>query len=123
MGIKVDARLSVESVHSSTSDGFLVTSEAEHRQRHRNWYVDTNLSGLDLLLELRRSCTRTGKDCRSIAIFVRVYEGDGFIKSGNVEADKDRSKDLLGVAFHMWLDVCNYGGPDLETCQCLPRSS
>lgn len=79
LGIELQARLAVESVRSTTSNTLLVTSKGEHGQRDGNRDVDTNLAGLDVLLETRRGRARPRKDSGAIAIFVGINQVDGVI--------------------------------------------
>jgi hypothetical protein len=111
--IEVDSTLAVEIARPATRHRLLVPREAEHRQRHRNRDINTQLAGLDLLLELGSGGARLCEDGRSIAVGVGVDESNGFIGCWDVETDQDRPKDLFCVAFHVGFHVGDYGWTDL----------
>lgn len=87
----------------------------EQTYRYGNGDVDTNLAGLDLALEL--PCRRPGacEDGCAVTVLIRVDHLDSLIDGLNVQADKYRAEDLLGVALHVRLDVRNDGGTDPVT--------
>jgi hypothetical protein len=114
LGVELHTRLAVESVGSATSDGLLVASEREHGKRDGDGNVDSNLAGLDLLLEASRRCAGACEDRGAVAVFICVDEGDGVVESGDVEADEDGAEDFLLVAGHLGGYVCDDGGADLE---------
>lgn len=113
LSVELHTRLAVESVGSATSDGLLVAGEREHGKGDGDGDVDSNLAGLDLLLEACRGCTGAREDGGAVAVFVCVDEGDGVVEGGDVEADEDGAEDLLLVAGHFGGDVCDDGGADL----------
>jgi len=114
LGVELHTGLAVESVGSATSDGLLVAGEREHGEGDRDGNVDSNLAGLDLLLEAGRRCAGACEDGGAVAVFVGVDEGDGVVEGGDVEADEDRAEDFLFVAGHLGGYVCDDGGADLE---------
>lgn len=114
LGVELHTRLAVESVGSATSHGLLVAGEREHGKGDGNGNVDSDLTGLDLLLEASRGCAGAREDGGAVAVFVCVDEGDGVVEGGDVEADEDGPEDLLLVAGHLGGDVCDNGGADLE---------
>ena len=114
LGVELHARLAVESVGSTTSDGLLVAGEGEHGKGDGNRDVDSNLAGLDLLLEASRGCAGACEDGGAVAVFVGVDKGDGVVESGNVEADKDRAEDFLLVAGHLGGHICDDSRADLR---------
>ncbi len=70
--------LAVEVGHSRTGDGLLVSGEAEHGQRHGDGHVDTDLPGLELLLEQGRRGAGAGEDRGAVAVGVRIDQVDRF---------------------------------------------
>lgn len=111
--VKVDTGLSIESVRTTTRNTRLVTREAEHGERDGDGDIDPDLSGLDFFLEFSGSGTGRGEDCSSVAVFVVVYESDGVVDGLYVEADEDRSEDLLFVTSHVFCHVGDDGWADL----------
>ena len=112
--IKVNPGLPIESVRATTRNTLLVPREAEHRQRDWDGDIDADLAGLDVLLEASGGGPRAGEDRGAVAVFVGVYEADGVVEGGHVEADEDGAEDLFGVAFHVGLYVCDEGWTDLR---------
>lgn len=82
--------------------------------RHRNRHIDTNLTSFNFFLEAACCGAGSGKDGSSVSILVGIDEVYGFIKGLDVEADKDRTKDLFSVAFHVGLHVGDDGRADLR---------
>ena len=113
LGVELHTGLAVESVGSATGDGLLVASEREHGEGDGDGNVDSNLAGLDLLLEAGRGCARACEDGGAVAVFVGVDEGDGVVEGGDVEADEDGAEDFLLVAGHLGGYVCDDSGADL----------
>lgn len=114
LGVEAQTVLAVEVAHAGTGDGFLVAGEAEHGQGHWDGDVDTNLAGLELLLEQRRRGSAAGEDGRAVAVRVAVDQIQCFLRRLHVQAHQHRSEDLFCVALHVGLDVGNDGGTDLE---------
>lgn len=81
--------------------------------RYGNGHIDTDLASFDLLLEHASCGTRASEDGGTVSVFVGVDEVDGLVNRIHVQADEHRSKDFLGVALHMRLDVGDDGRPDL----------
>jgi hypothetical protein len=113
LSVELHTRLAVESVGSATCDGLLVSGEREHGKRHGDGDVDSNLAGLDLLLEACGGCAGACEDCGAVAVFVCVDEGDGIVEGGDGEADEDWAEDFLFVAGHLGGYVCDDCGADL----------
>jgi hypothetical protein len=114
LGVELHTRLAVESVGSAASHGLLVAGEREHGKGDGNGNVDSDLTGLDLLLEASRGCAGACEDRGTVAVFICVDEGDGVVESGDVEADEDGAKDFFLVAGHLGGYVCDDSGADLD---------
>lgn len=114
LGVELHARFAVESVGSATCHGLLVAGEREHGKGDGDGNVDSNLAGLDLLLEASRGCAGSGEDGGAVSVFVCVDEGDGVVEGGDVEADEDGTEDFLLVAGHLGGYVCDDSRADLE---------
>ena len=114
LSVELHTGLAVESVGSATGDGLLVAGEGEHGKGDGNRDVDSNLTGLDLLLEASRGCAGACEDGGAVAVFVCVDEGDGVVEGGDVEADEDGTEDFLLVAGHLGGHVCDDSGADLR---------
>ncbi len=78
-----------------------------------NRHINTDLSGLDVLDKARRGGTGAGEDGSTVAILVLVDEVDGVIEGLDVQANEDGPEDLLFVALHVRLNVCDDGRTDL----------
>ena len=76
-------------------------------------HIDTNLAGLNLTLESLGCAAGACEYGRAVAVLVGVYHVDGIVDGWDIEANKDRSEDLLGVASHVRLDVGYDGWSDL----------
>jgi hypothetical protein len=83
--------------------------------RDGNGDVDTNLTGLDLVLEAAGCSTRACEDGGAVAVLVGVDHVNGLVDGLDVQADENRAEDLLGVALHVWLDVGDDSRADLRT--------
>lgn len=113
LGIELQTGLAVEGAGTATGDTFLVTGEGEHGQWHRDGNVDTELAGLDVLLEARGGGAGAGEDGGAVAVLVGVDHVDGVVEGLDVQADEDGSEDLLLVALHVGGDVGDNGGANL----------
>lgn len=102
-GVEADSRLAVE-VDIST-DRATGAGEREHGQWDRDGDVDTDLASINLVGELSGSRTALGEDGSAVTVLVLVGDLDGLVQGGGVQADKNRSKDLLAVALHVGGDV------------------
>ena len=107
LGIKVQTGLTIEGVGTTTGNTLLITGEGEHGQWHWDGHIDTNLTGLEILLESGRSGARSSEDGGTIAILVGVDQVDGVVKSLHLQTDEYRTEDLFLVASHVWLDTCD----------------
>jgi hypothetical protein len=65
LGKEAEAFFSVSS--AVTEQGVLPTTEAKVRYRNWNWYVDSNHSHLNLVLELTSRSTIVSENCSSIS--------------------------------------------------------
>ena len=83
----------------------------------RTWYgdIDTDLAGLDILLEALGRRAGAGEDGSAVTVLIRVDEVDGGVESGSFEADEDRAEDFFRVAFHVRLDARDDRGSDLKS--------
>lgn len=113
LGIELQTRLAVESVGTAAGDTLLVTGEGEHGQWHGNGHVDTQLAGLNVLLEARRGGAGAGEDGGAVAVLVGVDQVDGVVEGFDVQTDEDGSEDLLLVALHVGGNVGDNSGADL----------
>lgn len=111
--------LSIEVTCPSSSNRLLVSSEGEHRQRHRNRHVNTQLAGLHLLLEARRGRAGSCEDSCTVTVGVVVDQLDRFVDGLDVHTNDDGAKDLFRVAFHVGFHVCYHGGTNLEAVSIL----
>ena len=108
LGVELDCTLAVEVAHSS--EGAFASSEGEHRQRHRDGQVDTNLSGIDLVLELASGVTILGEDGSTVTVLVAVDQVDGLLQGVGSHDDHHGSEDLLVVHVHAWGHVVDHSG-------------
>lgn len=111
--IEVQPTFSIEIAGSSSCHTPLVSCEGKHRKW--NWYgnVDAHLARFDVLLEAGGSAAALCEDSNAIAVFVCVDELNGVIDSRDVDADQDRTENLLCVASHMWFNISNDSWTDL----------
>lgn len=94
---------------SSSPHRSLVSSEREHREWDRNRQVDSNLSGLDFVLEFSSVSSGLGENGNTITPRVAVDELDGLIKSLHSADDHNRSKEFIIVTVHTRLSMINDG--------------
>lgn len=73
----------------------LVSTPGEHGKRDGDGHVDTNLSNVDISLELARSGSGLGEDGGSVTIPVLVDNLDGFVESVSLDHNKCWTEDLL----------------------------
>jgi hypothetical protein len=99
LSVEIDAALAIKS--DIAEYGTLVSTPGEHRQRHRDGNIDTNLANLDFILKFTSSCSRLGKDGGSITVPVIVDDFDGVIQSIRFQDYENRTKDLLAVC--IWI--------------------
>lgn len=94
-----------------------VPNAADSREtyRYRNGHVDANLTGLNLTLEAASGRTRASEDGGTVTVLVGIDHVNGFVDGLDVQADKDRAKNLLSVALHMRLDVGDDGRTNLQS--------
>lgn len=111
--IKPNTRFPIKRIRPSARHTLLIAREAEHGQWNRDGDIDADLAGFDVLLEARGGAAGAGEDGDTVAVFVCVDEGDGFVDGGDVDADEDRAEDFLRVASHVGFYVGDDGGADL----------
>lgn len=111
--IEVQSTFSIEVAGSSSCYTSLVSCEGEHGKRHGDGDVDTHLARLDVLLEAGGSAAALCEDGNAIAVFVCVDELNGVIYSRDIDADQDRTENLLCVALHVWLYISDDSRADL----------
>lgn len=98
--IEPDAVLSIEVKHSGSSNTSLVTSEGEHGKGDRDGNINSNLTGLNTLLEVRRARSGLGKDDCAVAPFVAVDNINCTVDCIRIHAKQHGAEDLLLVASH-----------------------
>ncbi len=108
LSVEVDTLLAVEVL--GTTERATRAGEGEHGEGDGDGEVDTNLAGINLVLELAGGSTRASEDGSTVAPRIGVGHGNGIIEGLGLEADEDRSEDLLLVASHVGLDVGDNGG-------------
>ena len=116
LGVELEAGLAIKGIGTTARNTLLVAGKAEHGKWHGDWYVDTDLAGLDLPLEASCCGTRTSKDGGAVAVLVGIDHLDGVVDGFNVQADKNRSKDFFAVAAHMWFYVGDDCRANLFSC-------
>ena len=79
-----------------------------------NGHVDTNLTGFNLVLEAAGGGTRACEDGSAVAVLIGVDHVNSLVDGLDVQADENRTEDLLGVALHVRLDVGDDGRSDLS---------
>jgi len=70
LGEETNSGLAVEV--GVTGEGLLVSGETEHGEGYGNGEIDTDLSGLDLILKFTSSSTTLGKYSSTISIWVLI---------------------------------------------------
>lgn len=113
LSIEVQPTFPIEVAGSSSSYTLLISCEGEHGKRHGYGDVDAHLARLDVLLEAGGGAAALCEDSNAIAIFVCVDELNGVIDSRNVDADQDRTENLLCVAFHVCFNISDDSRADL----------
>jgi hypothetical protein len=83
---------------------------------YRNWNIDADLASLDLLGEFRGSRARASEYSSAIAVLVGIDELDSIIQSLDIQANENRTKDFLLIAFHVCLDVGDDCWTNLNSC-------
>jgi len=107
LGVELDGTLSVEV--GGSPHGALVSSEGEHWEWNWDWEVDSNLSSLDLVLELSSVGSASCENSNTISILVSVDDLDGFVNvSGSVD-HHNWGKDFFVVAWHTSSNLINDG--------------
>lgn len=119
--IELQARFPIKRIRASTSYTLLIAREAEHRQRHGDGHIDAELADIADFLEACCGAAAAGEDGGAVAVIVCVYESDGFVEGGDVEADEDGAENFFRVATHVGFDVGDYCWADLEGVSCLMR--
>ena len=112
-GVEVDGGLSIEV--GGSPHGSLVSGEGEHGKWDWDREVDTNLSGLDLSLELSHDVTVGGEAGDSVTVGVLVDELDGILKVVLADNAHDGTEDLFIVASHTLFATINNGGANPVT--------
>ena len=98
LSIEIDTAPSVKrNISKRTS---LVSTPREHGQRHGDGNVNSNLSHVNLPLELPSGRTGLSEDGGAVTILVLVDDLDGLVEGLGMENDKNGSKDLFVIAFH-----------------------
>jgi hypothetical protein len=72
-----------------------------------DWDINSNLSGLNILLECLCRCSGLCEDSHTVTILVGVDEINGAIQGVDLKGYQDWTEDLLLVALHVWLDACD----------------
>jgi len=72
-----DSTLTIEV--ADTHETALATSERKHRERNRDWQIDTDLTTFDVMLEFPGTVTISGEDRTPISIRVLVNEVNGVL--------------------------------------------
>lgn len=98
LGVELDTGLSVEG--DVTEERALGARPVEHGEGNGDGNVDTNLSGLGLLLELAASGTRVGEDGGTVSVPVLVDDLDSLVHGLSRDDGKHGAKDLVGVSGH-----------------------
>lgn len=80
------------------------------------------MTGFNISLEPSSSATIAREYSNAVAVLVCVYELDGIVEGGDIDADEDGAEDFFGVAAHVGFDVCDYCGTDLWCVKMLDSS-
>ena len=110
LSVETNTILSVEVV--GTDEGLLGTSEGEERQGDGDGQVDSNLAGIDLVLELTSSSTRRGEDSSSVSVGVGIDDLEGLVEVLGRHDAENGAEDLLLVDAHILGDASEDGGAD-----------
>jgi len=110
LGVELNGTLSVEV--SGSPHGGLVSGEGEHGKGDGDGEVDTDLTGLNLVLELAGDMAVLGEDGGTVTPLVGVHEVDTFLEGVDTDDAHDGSEDLLVVGSHAGLAVIDDGGTD-----------
>jgi len=113
LSVEEDTSLTVEVEISS--EGVLVTGEGEHGQGDGDGNVDTDLTGVDFVLELSGEGSGSGEEGATITPTIFVDELDGFFESVDSDDTEDGAKDFFIVALHTGLNVVEDSGADEVT--------
>lgn len=92
---ELNSALAVEVAY--TSEATLASGEGEHRKRHWNGKVNSDLSGINFMLELSSSVAILGKDCSTVAIVVAVNQVKSFLEVVSSDNYQNRPKDFLVI--------------------------
>lgn len=103
LSVKGDRALAVEV--SSAPHACFVACERKHRQRHRDWQINSHLTCLDFVLELAGSVSILREDRTAIAPLVRVDKVNSLLQGVNSHNVHYWSKNFLLVANHTLIDV------------------
>jgi hypothetical protein len=76
--VECQPRLSIKRICATPRNALLVPSEGEHRERNWNCNIYTDLSCLDILLEVRGRRARLGKNRCTVTILICVEKANGF---------------------------------------------
>lgn len=110
LSVETNSILSVEVV--GTDEGLLGASEGEERQGDGDGQVDSDLAGVDLVLELAGNGTGRGEDGSSVSVGVGVDDLEGLIEGLGRHDAEDGTEDLLLVDAHVLGDASEDGGTD-----------
>jgi len=99
LSVEMHTGLAVEIV-AGTDVRFLVSSEGEHWKRNWDWNVDSDLSSLNLMLELSGGSSVVGEDGGTVAPLVVVHKSDGFIESFGFDGAENGAEDFFLVSSH-----------------------
>ena len=94
-----------------------VPNAADSREtyRYRNGHVDANLTGLNLTLEAASGRTLASEDGGTVTVLVGIDHVNGFVDGLEVQADKERAKNILSVEINMRLEVGDDGRKNLQS--------
>jgi len=113
LGVEENTSLTVEV--KVTSERVLVSGEGEHGKGDGDGNVDTNLTGVDFMLELSGSGSRLGEEGATITPTVFIDELDGFFEGVNSDDTEDGAEDFFIVALHTGFNVIEDSGSNEVT--------